>query len=161
MFDDYMFVDYVLFQVCVICLLTMFCFKVVAHVVAHVNVSGDVRSVETKIISHLSSSRTINEDQSQDEQVNPAMANLRRSLRQLGVRIQRFFARKGNSITTMFICESIEELQMLREHFDSGLMEEVLQNVFTTLADEQVCISQLKWTTEDYDNCMQLFGMFQ
>jgi len=134
----------------------------VAHVRADLNLpsSGDVDLVETDIVSRLQSSRTINEDQSQDEHNNSAMAKPIRYLRQLGVRFWQFFARKGNSITSMFICDSIKELQMLRDHFGSGLMVKVLHNVFTALADEEVGISLLEWTTEDYDSCVQQLGMF-
>ena len=135
------------------------CFTVAADVHADLSLpsSSNVDLVETKIVSYLRSSRTATDDQSQD---GSSMTTLIRLLRRLGMNRRRFFARKVNSISSLFICESVEELQMLREHYKSGLMKEVLQAIFTALADEPVSISRLEWTTDQYDSCLQQLGMF-
>ena len=118
--------------------------------------SGDIDVVETKIESCLRALRTLDND----DELQAVASKLDRILRFLGIKRRRFFARRTNSISSLFICNSAEELKLLREHFLSGEMKKVLEEMFTVLADEPVNISELKWSTDQYESCLHQFGMF-
>lgn len=123
----------------------------------HADLSGDGGAVETKIVSRLRAIEmgTI-DDESQDSSV---MATWMSISERLGFNRLQIFARRTNSISLMIICDSAEELRLLRDHFDSGLVKEVLQELFTVLADQPVEISHLEWTKDQYDSCVHHFGM--
>ena len=58
----------------------------------------------------------------------------------------------SESIECFFICSSVEQLMQLYRHFESGVMKNVLQNIFTLLmdGDELIVINQLKLDSESY-----------
>ena len=59
---------------------------------------------------------------------------------------------QSESIECFFICSSVEQLMELRRHFESGVMKNVLQNIFTLLmnGDELIVINQLKSDSKNY-----------
>jgi hypothetical protein len=59
---------------------------------------------------------------------------------------------QSKSIECRFICSSVEQLMQLHRHFESGVMKNVLQNIFTLLinGDELIVINQLKWDPKNY-----------
>jgi hypothetical protein len=58
----------------------------------------------------------------------------------------------SESIECCFICSSTEQLMQLRRHFESGVMKNVLQSIFSLLmnGDELIVINQLKWDSKNY-----------
>jgi hypothetical protein len=132
-------------------------FTVAAEVRVHLHLptSGDIDVVERRIESRLAALRTVN-----DDEMRAAASKLDSFLSLLGIKRGRFWARKTKSITTLFICESVEQLHLLYEHYKSGWMKRVLEKVFTCLADEPVEICRLEWATDQYDSCLHQFGTF-
>ena len=59
---------------------------------------------------------------------------------------------QSESIECCFICSSVEQLMQLHRHFESGVMKDVLQNIFTLLmnCDELIVINHLKWDSKNY-----------
>ena len=119
--------------------------------------SGNIDAAEDRIVSCLRAKEmgTI-DDELQDDSV---MTTWMRISKRLGLNRLRILALKRNSISSLFICESVEELRLLREHYDSWLIKKVLQELFTVLVDEPVEISRLEWTEDQYDSCVHHFGM--
>jgi DNA-binding transcriptional ArsR family regulator len=60
-------------------------------------------------------------------------------------------------IRCYFICLRRQGLKRLREHFESGVMENLLNEVFTLLADinEPIVIHRLRWSSKEYLRSMQ------
>ena len=58
----------------------------------------------------------------------------------------------SESIECCFICSSVEQLMQLRRHFESGVVKNVLENIFTLLmdGDELIVINELKWNSKNY-----------
>ena len=133
-------------------------YAVVADVLANLSLPsfGNVDTVETKIVYRLRAMGVV-DDELQDDSVVSIWTRL---LNRLCIKHRSLFVLKINSISSLFICESVEELRLLREHYKSGLIKEVLQELFTVLADEPVEISRLEWTEDQYVSCVHQFGMF-
>jgi hypothetical protein len=111
--------------------------------------SGSIESVETNIVYRLKSVIMAGRE--------PILTELKKQLSQLGVDWCRFILSTGNSIESYFLCDSMEQLKALREHYESGLMRVVLEGIFTLLADEDITIHELKWPTAKYsDHLIQL-----
>ena len=132
-------------------------FTVDVHTNLSLPSSGNIGMVETRIVSRHQAIRTVGDNESQGDSVVTALISY---LSLLGIVRSLFSVRQSNSISSLFICESVEELRSLREHYESGLMKEVLQDIFSLLAGEPVEISRLEWTTEQYDHCLHQFGRF-
>jgi HD superfamily phosphohydrolase len=78
-----------------------------------------------------------------------------RCLANLGVDVTALFFKKGNSIWCFIICTNAEQLKQLYKHYQSGLMEKVLEEVFVLLADKADkrsgrLIRRLTWDLEDF-----------
>jgi hypothetical protein len=121
--------------------------------------------VEVQVILKLPSSGNIDlveiESRLQAIDDNQLLSSrLNRILSLLGMKRAQFFARKTKSVSTLFICDSSEELHCLHEHYKSGWIKIVLEEVFTFLADEPVEICLLEWATDDFDSCLHQFGKF-
>ena len=69
----------------------------------------------------------------------------------------------SESIECFFICSSVEHLMQLRRHFESGVMKNVLQNIFTLLIndDELIVINELKWNSKNYWEDVQQLNKLQ
>ena len=93
----------------------------------------------------------------QHEELAQKTQDLNKHLEKLGIKGVRFTVVQTNSIQSYFICESEEQLDELHEHYESGLMKDVLERIFSLLAGEQVNIS-LRWTTDEYQKSQQQFS---
>jgi hypothetical protein len=110
-------------------------------------------SAEDTIESEL---RSIN-----DGANNPGIESRRRRLNEmlgkLHVDVTQFFLKKGNSIWCFIICTNAEQLHQLYEHYQSGLMEKVLEKAFVLLADTADksisgrLIHRLAWYFDDFN----------
>ena len=104
-------------------------------------------------------------NQSEQEEVlaakKEAIASLERQvnreLKRLGVTGCHFTLVQGSSINSYFLCESELQVRLLHGHYESGLMKDVLENIFSLLAGEKVNIYQHEWTTEKRPKCQQQF----
>ena len=83
---------------------------------------------------------------------------LKRHLQRLGIDWGQFAVRVSNSIESYFLCESDQQLYQLRQHYESGLMKDVLERIFSLLAGERVNVGRLRWTTQEYEKCRQQFS---
>jgi hypothetical protein len=110
-------------------------------------------STEDAIQSEL---RSIN-DGANDPGIETKKRRLNDILGKLGVDVTRIFLKKGNSIWCFIICTNAEQLQQLYEHYQSGLMENVLEEAFAFLADmvdksiSGRLIHRLTWNLDDFN----------
>lgn len=126
--------------------------------------------------THAEIEQTVEEDGSVIERRIVAMfEELKRSaireekLEQLEAQLERIamdsdqVSMSSGSIYTIFICRSASELQQLRNHFESELLKEVLEQIFTLLAgiNEHIFIKYYKWDQGMFNKCLQqLIGYF-
>ena len=84
-----------------------------------------------------------NFDLAADDPRNEAVKKL---LAELNIEHRDMRLVQSQSIECCFVCSSVEQLMQLRRHFESGVMKNVLQNIFTLLmnGDELIVINQLK-----------------
>lgn len=106
--------------------------------------TGDVALTEDKIVSSFNSLRN-----TRDNLLENREESLKELIGELGVDTQLVLA-KGNSISCFFICSSKEQLRQLRDHYGSGLMKQVLEKIFTLLAnkDKAVVVRKLQWSSD-------------
>lgn len=66
----------------------------------------------------------------------------------------------ANRIRCTFICLHEQNLKTLRKHFESGVMKNVLREVFTLLVnvDKFAFYGDLEWDSEDYLRSVQQFN---
>ena len=83
---------------------------------------------------------------------DPKNEALNQYLKELNIEPCGMHLDKSRSIECCFICSSVEHLMQLRRHFESGVMKNVLQNIFTLLMndDELIVINQLKLDSKNY-----------
>ena len=105
-------------------------------------------------------SLNITETDPKKEEKETCLAQLETYIIPLGSMDRKLVLVIGESIRCYFICTSDEELQQLRQHYDSGLMKNILEKIFTPLADndETICIRHLKWDLNDYNDCVRGFS---
>ena len=118
--------------------------------------SDSVENTEVKIVSQMKS-LIITENDPKKEEKETCLAQLETYIKPLGAMGRKLVLAMGESIRCYFICTYEEELQQLRQHYESGLMKKVLEKIFTLLADneETVFIRHLKWDFIEYSNCVQ------
>jgi hypothetical protein len=104
--------------------------------------SFSLEAVEDKIVS-------VNIRMATDD---PRYEALKKYLTELNIEPSDVHLVHSESIECFFICSSIECLMQLRRLFESGVMKNVLQNIFTLLmnGDELIVINQLKWDSKNY-----------
>jgi hypothetical protein len=129
----------------------------VPHATSVSQSSGDVKSAEENLVSQLKSLIHIDANDPEKTDKEILLAQMESSLNKLGVDISKWNLVPKNSIGCFFICNSSEELLQLRGHFDSGLMKDVLQEIFTLLSKngDQLVITELKLDHEEFDDCLQ------
>jgi hypothetical protein len=83
---------------------------------------------------------------------DPRNEALKKYLKELNLEPHDVLLVHSESIECCFICSSVELLMQLRRHFESGVMNNVLENIFTLLmnGDELIVINQLKWDSKNY-----------
>ena len=88
---------------------------------------------------------------------DPRNEALKKCLAELNLQPRDMHLVHSESIECFFICSSVEQLMQLYRHFESGVMKNVLQNIFTLLinGDELIVINQLKWISKDYREGVQ------
>ena len=88
---------------------------------------------------------------------DPRNEALKKCLAELNLEPRDVHLVHSESIECCFICSSVEQLMQLRRHFESGVMKNVLQNIFTLLIndDELIVINQLKWNSKNYGEGVQ------
>ena len=94
------------------------------------------------------------------EELAQKIQELDKELEKLGIEEYQLTLTKTKSIQSYFVCESEEQLHQLHEHYESGLMKDVLERICSLLNGEQVDIGQVQWATEDYQKCQQQFSAF-
>ena len=120
---------------------------------------SDIQSIETNIVSQIRSLSVKNSNQQEDyERKKQVLTELHDRLKELGVEGWRFTLSKQDSIASHFVCDSAEQLRTLGGHFESGLMKDALEKIFTLLAGKVVSICQLGWSPEEYNDCLQQTG---
>ena len=142
-------------------------FSVAASVHAELSPSSagaSNESTEKKVVTQLSSLGPPGAASEEDEDLagkEEAIANLKKQvnaeLKKLGVKRHQFTLVPKKSIKSYFVCESEEQLHQLRIHYESGLLKDMLERIFSLLAGEQVNIG-LRWTAEEYRICQQQFS---
>jgi hypothetical protein len=132
----------------------MFSFKTVAAVMRcelESPQSCDVETAESRLESQFQElKRSAGGDASKENIIKKA-------LDEAGVQIHQMSLSQGQSIDLIVTRQSVEELQQLRSYFESGLLKETLESIFTLLADigEGVRIKELTWSLSDYNECLQ------
>jgi aminoglycoside N3'-acetyltransferase len=83
---------------------------------------------------------------------DPRNEPLKKCLAELHLQPRDVLLVHSESIECCFLCSSTEQLMQLRRLFESGVMKNVLQNIFTLLmnGDELIVINQLKWDPKNY-----------
>jgi hypothetical protein len=119
--------------------------------------SGDVKAKEISLVSLLRSMYIKTDDDPKMEEKENMLAEVNKLFSVLGIDYSKLFLKAGNSILCYFICSSDKQLRELRSHYKSGLMQQVLEDVFTLLSnkDEKIVIRQLQWNFEDYCQSIQ------
>ena len=137
----------------------MLVFSVVASVHAELDPSSgeSSESTENTIVTQLRSLGPPGTEREQKEIANK-VTQLDTELGKLGLTIRQLVVAPTNSIKSYFICESDDLLHRLRGHYESGLMKNVLERIFSLLAGKEVKIARLRWTTEEYQKCQQQFS---
>ena len=109
--------------------------------------SFSLEAVEDKIVS-------VNIRLAADD---PRYEALKKCLTELNIEPSDMILIHSESIECCFICSSVEQLMQLRRHFESGVMKNVLQNIFTLLinGDELIVINQPKWNSKNYGEGVQ------
>jgi hypothetical protein len=107
-------------------------------------------SIEDKIESQYAEIRLVDGDPLK-EQIKKYEAELG-----LGPNCKLALLRKEHSVGCYFIVSCEERLMQLHRHFVSGVMKNVLEKIFTLLANTDVVISHLRWDSKEYWQSMQL-----
>jgi hypothetical protein len=116
----------------------------------------DLTEVERKIIKAC---RSLRDPNLPEEEKKKLRAELDQDLNQIG-QSSRGVALSEGSIKCFFVCQSVEQLKALREHYNSGLMKDVLERVFSLLAGESIALRDLKWTFSEYEDHLSQLGEF-
>ena len=67
----------------------------------------------------------------------------------------------GTSLRIIIIRTSLQQLEQLREHYNSGVLKDVLEAVFVLLSGRDVRISSAEWKEEQFEKCRrQLICMY-
>jgi len=94
---------------------------------------------------------------SADEQ-NQLREQIDEILRPLGLQTRLVVVERANSIALYFICMTLLALTSLRDLWQSGQLNNIVQSLFTFLAGTQVYVKRLTWPVTEYDRCCQFFS---
>jgi len=79
-------------------------------------------------------------------------------LRPLGFETSLLVIRRANSIALYFFCMTLLAVTSLRDLWRSENLRDIVQSLFTLLADTRVYVKQLTWPVTDYERCLQFFS---
>jgi hypothetical protein len=71
---------------------------------------------------------------------DPRYEALKKYLAEINLEPRDVLLVHSESIECCFICSSVEQLMQLRRHFESGVMKNVLENIFTLLKNDDELI---------------------
>ena len=125
------------------------------HAVIEEPSSGSVEKTEDSIVSRKNSVSSTDKNNPQEESKKKLRAKLSETIKKL--KSKNFILRKRNSILCCFICTSEDELHLLKQHYDDGVLRSVLEQIFTILAKDEksIRIRHLHWDPNEYSNCLQ------
>jgi hypothetical protein len=106
-------------------------------------------SIEDKIESQYEELRFAEED--------PRNERMKKFKEEMGLdpNCKLAMLKKTQSIGCYFVVSCEERLMQLRGHFVSGVMKNVLEKIFTLLANTDIVISHLRWDSKEYLQSMQ------
>ena len=114
--------------------------------------SCSIEATEDKIVYNF--------DLAADDPRNNAVKKLLAELNIENIEHRDMLLVHSDSTECCLICTSAEQLMQLRRHFESGVMKNVLQNIFTLMmnGDELIVIDQLKWDPKNNWGSVQQFS---
>ena len=87
---------------------------------------------------------------------------LRDRLSAVDVDLDQLAIQHGKSLRIIIIRSSVQQLELLREHYNSGVFKDVLEAVFILLSGRDVRISSVEWKEEQFEKCRrQLMCKYQ
>ena len=107
----------------------------------------DVTQREDKIVSQW---REVSADE--QSQVREQVDEI---LRPLGFQTRLLVMERANSIALYFICMTLLALTGLRDLWQSGQLNNIVQSLFTFLAGTDVYVKRLTWPVTEYESCLQ------
>lgn len=83
------------------------------------------------------------------------LADIKRIFRDNGFDVDVAILTQKHSIGAYFTCESVDQIRQLRNHFKTGNLKKVLEEMFTLLSEstERVGIKNLVWSQDDFQRC--------
>lgn len=103
--------------------------------------------IETQMVSIVSSAGNPQEGAAK------LVALVNSTFEQLDIDMTTVILKKVNSIWCCFACTSEEQLETLRYHYESELLKDELEKIFNMLTDKKITILQLKWDSDEYNEC--------
>ena len=127
--------------------------------VTHADLSNNKDALEGRIVATFGSlTRQQDSGVQREERLKQLEAEVREKLQRLGIENYEVILRKKNSIAAYWLCRSVQKLEELRRHYESGLMKMILEEIFMLLAGENIHIQRLVWSSEDYIASLSQFG---
>jgi len=118
-------------------------------------------AAEAKIVSQWT-------DISADEK-HQVLQSVNELLRPLGLQTSLLAMRRAESIALFFLCMSLSAVMSLRDHWHTGRLRDIVQELFTILAGNtwpdgrahEVIVKRLTWPVTEYERCLAFFKSLQ